>query len=119
MRSINPRTGTEMSPFETIVYDALCRAAAAGEPCPLNLDLEMLLGCESASVPPMVVRRLEARGLIEVIRFQRFRRVKICATGEWTKKASNQHTSKSHVPRGCGAGSRPKGTKVPVRRGAI
>lgn len=119
MRSINPRTGTEMTPSETIIYNELCRAAEAGEPCPLNLDLEMMIGCSSASGPPTIVKRLEERGLIVVVRYQRFRQVKICATGKWTMKAPNQQTTSNHVPRGHGAGSRAGGGKVPVRRGAL
>lgn len=118
MRSINPRTGTEMTPSETIIYDELCRAAAASEPCPLNLDLEMMIGCESSSGPPTIIKRLEDRGLIVVIRYQRFRQVKICATGEWTMKAPNQQTTSKHVPRGCGAGSR-GGGRVRIARGAV
>ena len=118
MRSINPRTGVEMTPNETIIYNELCRAAAAGEPCPLNLDLEMMIGCSSSSGAPTVVKRLEQRGLIEVVRWQRFRRVRICATGQWTMKAPNQQTTSKHVPRGCGAGSR-SGGKVRVSRGAV
>ena len=100
MRSLNPRVGIEMTPNETIVYDALCEAAEAKRPCPTNLDLEMLLGCDSTSTAPMTVKRLEARGLIEVVRWQRFRTVKICATGEETMKAPNQRTNSPHVPRG-------------------
>lgn len=118
MRSVNPRTGSEMSPNETVIYDALCRAAEAGEPCPLNLDLEMMIGCSSSSGAPTVVKRLEERGLIKVIRFQRFRRVQICATGKWTMKAPNQQTTSIHVPRGCGAGSRSNG-KVRIGRGIV
>ncbi|KPH67547.1 hypothetical protein [Novosphingobium sp. ST904] len=118
MRSINPRTGTEMTPNETIIYNELVRAAEAGEPCPLNLDLEMMIGCSSSSGAPTVVKRLEQRGLIVVIRYQRFRQVKICATGRWTMKAPNQQTTSKHVPRGCGAGSR-SGGKVRVSRGAL
>ncbi|KQM18392.1 hypothetical protein [Novosphingobium sp. Leaf2] len=114
MRSLNPRTGQEMSPSETIIYDALCEAARDKMPCPSNLDLEMMIGCNSSSVAPTIVARLEARGLIEVLRWQRFRTVKICATGEWTMKASNHQTTSAHVPRGCGAGSR-SGGKVLVR----
>lgn len=116
MRSLNPRTGQEMTPNETIIYDALCEAAAKKLPCPLNLDLEMLIGCDSTSTAPKVVKRLEQRGLIEVIRYQRFRQVRICATGQWTMKASNQQTSSPHVPRGCGAGSRGTGARIAVRR---
>lgn len=118
MRSINPRTGTEMTPNETIIYDELCRAAEAREACPLNLDLEMMIGCGSSSTAPNIVRRLERRGLIEVIRFQRFRQVLICATGKRTMKAPNQQTTSQHVPRGFGAGSR-AGGKVRINRGAV
>lgn len=118
MRSINPRTGTEMTPSETIIYDELCRVAGAGLPCPNYLDLNELIGAESSSTSPSIVKRLEQRGVIEVIRWQRFRRVKICATGEWTMKAPNQKTTSEHVPRGCGAGSR-AGGKVRVSRGAV
>lgn len=116
MRSLNPRTGQEMSPNETIIYNALVDAAATKMGCPTNLDLEMLIGCDSASTAPGIVKRLEQRGLIEVIRWQRFRIVKICATGDWTMKAPNQQTTSPHVPRG--AGSRSCG-KVAVRRGGL
>lgn len=116
MRSLNPRTGQEMSPTETIIYDALCEAAANKRPCPTNLDLEMMIGCESSSTAPSIVRRLQERGLIEVLRWQRFRTVRISATGQWTMKAPNQQTTSPHVPRGCGAGSRTKGGRVAVRR---
>ncbi|WP_067736240.1 hypothetical protein [Novosphingobium naphthalenivorans] len=114
MRTTNPRAHLPMTPAETVVYGELCRAADAGEPCPLNLDLEMLIGCSSGSTAPMAVKRLEQRGLVKVIRFQRFRRVQICASGKWTAKAPSQHTTALHVPRGCGAGSRSSG-KVVVR----
>jgi len=114
MRSLNPRTGTEMTPNETVIYDALCEAAAKSLPCPNYLDLNEMIGAESSSTSPSIVKRLELRGLIEVVRFQRFRTVKITATGQWTMKAANQQTTSPHVPRGCGAGSRTNG-KVMVR----
>jgi hypothetical protein len=119
MRSLNPRTGTEMSPNETIIYDALCDAAARSLPCPNYLDLNELIGAESSSTSPGIVKRLEQRGLIQVVRWQRFRTVMICATGDWTMKATNQQTTSPHVPRGCGAGSRAAGGKVAVRRGGL
>ena len=118
MRTTNPRAHVPMTPTETIVFEELRRAADAGEPCPLNLDLEMLIGCSSGSTAPMTVKRLEQRGLVKVIRFQRFRRVQICATGKWTAKAPGQHTTRAHAPRGCGAGSRTHG-KVDVRKGSV
>lgn len=100
MRSLNPRTGTEMTPNETIIYDALCGTAARGEVCPNYLLLNELINAESSSTSPAIVKRLEDRGLIRVLRFQRFREVQIVATGEWTMKSPNQQTSSPHVPRG-------------------
>lgn len=100
MRSLNPRTGVEMTPNETIIYDALCKAAREGRVCPNYLDFNELIGAESSSTSPAIVKRLEERGLIRVRRFQRFREVQIIATGEWTMKSPNQQTSSPHVPRG-------------------
>lgn len=56
------REGVVVTPWEAMAYDELCRAAHAGEVCPLNLDLEMLLECNSTSVAPSVVKRLERKG---------------------------------------------------------
>lgn len=95
-----------LTPNQAIVYAALCQAADASEPCPLNLDLEMLLGCGSGSTAPTAVKRLEQYGFIRVIRFQRFRRVQICATGKWTCQPPSQKTTSQHVPRGQGTGPR-------------
>lgn len=107
MRSINPRTGMEMTPNETIVYDALCEAASLGAVCPNYLDLNELIGAESSSTSPSIVKRLEDRGFIRVQRWQRFRQVTICATGESTMKSPNQKTDRPHTPRGYGASRSP------------
>lgn len=90
----------ELNPQEQIVLNAITKAAQHDRVCPTNLDLEMMIGCNSSSVAPSVVKRLENYGLIYVERHQRFRRVKILATGQWTAKSPSQHTTRPHVPRG-------------------
>lgn len=95
----------EMTEAETIAYDALMNAAEHGLPCPLNLDLEDMLGFSSTSMGPKLIRRLEQRGLIIVRRFQRFREVQIVATGKWTKRSDAMHVERPHVPRGAGSRS--------------
>lgn len=85
---------------ERQVYDLLCQAARLSAVCPTNLDIEMLLGYESASTGPVMVARLEKRGLIRVERYQRFRIIEICATGERTARSPSMHTQAVHVPRG-------------------
>lgn len=93
------REGVTVTAWEAMAYDTILSAAQAGEVCPMNLDIEMLLDCSSGSVAPSVVKRLERKGLIVVIRFQRFRRVKIVATGQWTARSPSQHVERPHVPR--------------------
>ena len=95
-----------LSSSERIAYDLICAAAEAGEPCPNNIDIEVTIGAESTSMGPWIVRRLELKGLIFVKRYQRFREVKIMATGKWTARPKSMAAIKPHVPRGCGAGSR-------------
>lgn len=94
------REGVQVTPWEALAYDEIVIAADAGAVCPLNLDLEMLMGCNSGSVASTVVARLEAKGLIAVERFQRFRRVQVRATGKWTARSPSQHVDRPHVPRG-------------------
>lgn len=97
------RHGVLVTPWEAIAYDEISRAAQAGEVCPMNLDLEMMFGCNSASVAPSIVKRLERKGLIKVRRYQRFRRVLIVATGQSTARSPSQHVERPHVPRGAAA----------------
>lgn len=92
--------GVQLSYPEQLVYEALVEAAGSNLPCPLNLDLEMMTGFNSNSMGPVLVRRLEEKGLIIVKRFQRFREVQIVATGQWTARSASQRTAKAHVPRG-------------------
>lgn len=88
---------------ERTVLHALAEAAANGMPCPNYLDLNELVGFESSSASPGVVKRLEQKGLIVVMRYQRFRRVKINATGQWTARHESQRSVRKHVPRGAGS----------------
>ena len=89
-----------LSSYDRAIYLELCRAAEANEVCPNYLDLNEVAGYESASSSPHAVARLEAKGLIVVKRYQRFREVMIVATGKWTAKHPAMKTLKPHVPRG-------------------
>jgi hypothetical protein len=85
---------------EQTVLDALCAAADAGQVCPTNLALEILIGVSSGSVVPKIVAKLEQNGLIAVQRYQRFRRVQIRQSGNWTAISASQRGFTPHVPRG-------------------
>ncbi|WP_179505728.1 MULTISPECIES: hypothetical protein [unclassified Sphingomonas] len=85
---------------ERTTYRALAEAAQAGLPCPTNIDIEMLCGYNSCSMGPVMVKRLERKGLIRVERYQRFRIVEIVATGERTARAANMRDDTPHVPKG-------------------
>lgn len=77
-------TSLTLSPAEATVYGMICEAAAAGQPCPVNIDLEIAAGFNSTSMGSKTVQRLEAKGLIVVERLQRARRVQVVQTGQWT-----------------------------------
>ncbi len=62
-----------LTPQERTIYQALVDAAENSLVCPNYLDLNELVGYESASASVGVVKRLEAKGLIVVSRYQRFR----------------------------------------------
>ena len=85
---------------ERIVYDAVRDAAAAGQPCPLNIDLEIMVGCDSCSMGSWLMARLEAKGLIRVRRYQRYREVFVIELGKWTARHPSMQADKPHVPRG-------------------
>lgn len=91
---------TGLNEFETTTLQMLVAAAERGDPCPTNLDIEMELGCNSTSVAPTVVKRLEEKGLIRVTRYQRFREVEIVGSGMTTAKQPLRKTTRKHVPRG-------------------
>lgn len=102
----------ELSPAEQVVYQMIYEAAENGQPCPVNIDFEIAAGFESSSMGSVTVARLEAKGLIKVERFQKFREVEVIATGKRTARASNMHVVRPHVARGYGAGARtPKPTE--------
>lgn len=90
----------ELTQAEMRAYDMLYAAAENNEPCPPSMDIEDGLGFSSTSMGPKLIARLERKGLIEVKRYQRFRQVKIMATGKWTKQSEEMRSSKPHVPRG-------------------
>lgn len=71
-------------PWEMMVYRALNDAAEAGVKCPTCDDLADLIDTNSVASTVNVVKRLERRGLIQVQRYQRERRVTIMATGKKT-----------------------------------
>lgn len=89
-----------LSQQERVIYQALVDAADNDQVCPNYLDLNELAGYESASSSVGVVKRLECKGLIRVVRYQRFRRVQIVATGKWTARSPSMHVERPHVPRG-------------------
>jgi predicted transcriptional regulator len=66
------------------IYAMLNAAAERGEPCPVNVDLEMAVGFSSCSMASKIIGQLEAKGHIVVERSQKARRVMITATGKWT-----------------------------------
>jgi hypothetical protein len=109
MPGLHLREGVILTINEAIIYDELNRAAHAGTICPNYLDLNEACGLESSSASPSIVKRLERKGLILVLRFQRFRRVKIVATGQWTARSPSQHVERAHVPRGARSASYPSG----------
>jgi len=71
-------------PWENMVYRALCRAAEADERCPTSIEIATMLDCSPGGTATGIVARLERRGLIQVERYQRERRVTIVATGKST-----------------------------------
>lgn len=70
---------------ESVVLQALTRAANRHEPCPTNSRLAELLGARSSGAPNSTLQRLEKRGLIKVDRYSASRQVTIVATGRRTR----------------------------------
>lgn len=79
----------DLSKTERVAYEAIKRAADRCEPCPTCDDLRAILNFDSVSGTVRVVQRLEAKGLIEVRRFQRSRQVRIVETDKWTARPLN------------------------------
>jgi DNA-binding MarR family transcriptional regulator len=95
---------TTLRRSEQIILDALAHAAEHNQPCPINMDLEFLIGADSTSTASWIIARLEEKGLIKVERFQRFRVVEIVKTGKRTARSPSMHTERPHVPRGVRSG---------------
>ncbi len=89
-----------LAPAERIAYRLINHAAETGQPCPVNIDLEVAAGFNSSSMGPKLVRKLEGRGLIRVSRFQRFRLVEIVATGKCTARSPSMRADRPLVRRG-------------------
>ena len=70
------------------IYRALCRAANREDVCPSGDVLALIVGYETYWGTVKCLHRLEARGMIRVERFNRSRRVTICATRKRTAKTS-------------------------------
>jgi hypothetical protein len=90
----------QLTPAEAIVYRMIYDAAEAGEPCPMNIDIEIAIGANSSSMGPVTVKRLERKGLIEVSRYYRARIVRIVATGKETAPPPNERTDLPRADRG-------------------
>jgi DNA-binding MarR family transcriptional regulator len=95
--SVSPAS---LTPAEAIAYRMIYDAAEAGEPCPMNIDIEIEIGASSSSMGPKTVARLEAKGLIRVARHHRARIVTIAATGKETACPSDQRTDLPRRDRG-------------------
>jgi hypothetical protein len=94
---VNPE---DLGAAERIAYRLINHAAEHGQPCPVNIDLEVAAGFNSSSMGPKLVRQLEGRGLIRVSRFQRFRLVEIVATGKQTARHPSMRGDRPLVRRG-------------------
>ena len=94
----------ELTQTEQIAYAAIRSAAENNEPCPTNIELEVLMDYSSTSMGSAIVARLERKGYIRVVeRCQRFRRILIIATNQVTARHPGQHATRKHVPRGAGS----------------
>lgn len=91
------------------------QAARAGERCPTNAAICERFGLSSASSVTGMVRTLERRGLIRVVRGFATRVVTILATGAVTAGSA----SGRHVPRGQGTGYRERAKRPKARAMAM
>ncbi|MEO8375366.1 MAG: MarR family winged helix-turn-helix transcriptional regulator [Sphingomonas bacterium] len=95
-------SGTEgLTEMERVALVLIAEAAEAGRQAPTADDIQERTGCNSISTTVNLVRRLELRGLIEVERFQRTRRITVVSTGKRTAAVSNEtpHWRKGPRPR--------------------
>lgn len=66
---------------DDLVYAELVRAALAGEPCPTNRELGVVLGMRSTFPGMMAVRRLASAGRIRVYSEKGSREIQIVESG--------------------------------------
>ena len=87
--------------MERATLALIAEATEAGRQAPTADDIQERTGCNSISTTVNLVRRLELRGLIEVERFQRTRRITLVSTGKRTAAVSNEtpHWRKGARPR--------------------
>lgn len=76
---------TALTHREQIAYDMIREAAYLQKPCPSNLDIAVAIDCESLATPPRLLKRLEAKGLIHVERYQCGRTVTLADNGRRTR----------------------------------
>lgn len=67
------------------MYDAIDRAARAGNACPDNATLACIIDASSPATATGVLKRIEQRGLVRVRRYQSARQVTIVASGLSTR----------------------------------
>lgn len=84
---------------ERLTFEAICAAAEAGRPCPSNNEILEMTGYNAVAMAPLMVAKLEERGLIRVDRRQRCRIVEIVATGKRTAVPTGHHNENPHVPK--------------------
>jgi hypothetical protein len=77
-------------PWEHMVMKELVRCATAGELCPTVTHFAVLLDCSEGGTVVGIMKRLEARGLILVTRYQKTRQVTILATGAKTAEPKSK-----------------------------
>lgn len=77
-------------PWEHMVMRELERCANAGELCPTVTHFAVLLDCSEGGTVVGIMKRLEARGLIRVQRYQKTRQVTILATGAQTAEPKSK-----------------------------
>ena len=88
-----------LTEMERETLELIAEATEAGRQAPTADDIQERTGCNSISTTVNLVRRLELRGLIEVERFQRTRRITLVSTGKRTAAVVNETPHWRSTPR--------------------
>lgn len=72
-----------------LIYRAIVRSANMAHPCPSSWVLALICGYDSGHGTVEPIKKLERMGMIQVERYQRGRRVKVCSSGKWTRACPN------------------------------